>query len=115
MDLSDGLVKDLDRMLRASGTAAHLDAGRIPLSDPARRITAASPDWLGRLITAGDDYEVLCAIPPAKSAAFTAAAAAAGIPVAGIGRVEEGPPSLTVTGPDGRPLTLPERKGWDHF
>ena len=33
MDLSDGLVKDLDRMLRASGTSGRLDAARVPLSE----------------------------------------------------------------------------------
>jgi len=115
MDLSDGLVKDLDRMLRASRTSGHLDAARVPLSEPARRIVAASPDWLGRLVTAGDDYEVLCAIPAAKAAAFASSATAAGIPVTEIGAVEEGPAALSVTGPDGRPLALPERMGWDHF
>jgi thiamine-monophosphate kinase len=115
MDLSDGLLKDLDRMLRASGAAGRLDAGRVPLSEPARRIAATSPDWLGRLITAGDDYEVLCAIPPSKTASFAAAGTASGIPVTEIGTVQEGPSALAVTGPDGRPLALPERKGWDHF
>jgi thiamine-monophosphate kinase len=115
MDLSDGLVKDLDRMLRTSSAAGRLDAGRVPLSDPARRVAAFFPDWLGRLITAGDDYEVLCAVPPAKSAAFASAAAGAGIPVTEVGSVEDGPTALAVTGPDGRPLALPEHKGWDHF
>lgn len=115
MDLSDGLVKDLERMLRASGAAGRLDAGRVPLSDPARSIAASSSDWLGRLITAGDDYEVLCAIPPSKAAGFAAAAAAAGVTITEIGTVEEAPVALAVTGPDGRPLALPERRGWDHF
>ena len=115
MDLSDGLVKDLDRMLRASGASGHLDAARVPLSQPARRIVAVSPDWLARLVTAGDDYEVLCAVPPTESASFASAATAAGVPVTEIGTVEKGPAALTVTGPGGRPLALPERKGWDHF
>ncbi len=37
MDVSDGLVKDLERMMRASGVAGHLVAADVPLSDPARR------------------------------------------------------------------------------
>jgi thiamine-monophosphate kinase len=116
MDVSDGLVKDLERMLRASSASAHLDAACIPLSGPARRIAALSPDWLGRLITAGDDYEVLCAVPPDKIVALASAAAAAGIPLTDIGTVaEKDPATLTVMGPGGGPLALPERTGWDHF
>lgn len=115
MDLSDGLVKDLERMLSASGAAGRLDAGRVPLSAPARRIAKSSTGWLGRLITAGDDYEVLCAIPPANAGTFAAAAAAAGIPVTEVGVMENGPADLAVIGPGGSPLALPQRKGWDHF
>ena len=37
MDVSDGLVKDLERMMRASGVAGRLVAADVPLSDPARR------------------------------------------------------------------------------
>src|SRR5512145_1907018 len=38
MDLSDGLVKDLERMLRGSGIGGRLRAGDVPLSDPARKV-----------------------------------------------------------------------------
>ncbi len=115
MDISDGLVKDLDRMLRASGVAGHVRIGAVPLSAPARRIVAQAPDWLQRLITAGDDFEVLAAVPPAKADGFAAMAAAAGVPVTEIGAAQAGPPALTIEGPDGSPLPLPARKGWDHF
>ena len=33
MDVSDGLVKDLERLMRASGVAGHLVAADVPLSD----------------------------------------------------------------------------------
>jgi thiamine-monophosphate kinase len=115
MDVSDGLVKDLDRLLRASGVAGRLYAGDVPLSGPARQALARAPERLAQLITAGDDYEVLAAVPQGKAAAFAAAAAAAGTPVARIGEVLQGPSALAVIGPDGRPLALPPRMGWDHF
>jgi thiamine-monophosphate kinase len=115
MDVSDGLVKDLDRLLRASGVAGCLYAGDVPLSGPARQALARAPERLAQLITAGDDYEVLAAVPQDKAAAFAAAAAAAGAPVARIGEVLPGPSALAVIGSDGGALALPPRMGWDHF
>ena len=99
MDVSDGLVKDLERMMRASGVAGHLVAADVPLSDPARKVLARAPERLSRLITAGDDYEILLAVPKDRASAFAAAAAAAGVPVTRIGQVLPGPPALTVEGP----------------
>jgi thiamine-monophosphate kinase len=114
MDLSDGLVKDLDRLLRASGVAGRLAAADVPLSAAARKFVAQAADQtdrrLARLISAGDDYEVLAAVPAAHAAAFRGAAA---VPVAEIGCLRAGS-GLHVDGPDGRPLPL-ERPGWDHF
>jgi thiamine-monophosphate kinase len=115
MDVSDGLVRDLDRMLRASRAAGRLDAASVPLSAAARRAVASAPGLLVQAVTGGDDYEVLAAVPRAKGAAFAAAAAAAGIPVRRVGEVLPGPPALAVVGPDGTPLRLPQATGWDHF
>lgn len=115
MDISDGLVKDLHRLLRASGVAGRLAAGDVPLSDPARQIAARAPDRLTQFITAGDDYEVLAAVSTVNAEAFAAAARAAGVPVSRIGAVLPGPSALTIIGRDGRLLPLPQRTGWDHF
>ena len=42
--MSDGLIKDLNRLLRASGVAGRLAAADVPLSDPARKILAQAPE-----------------------------------------------------------------------
>jgi thiamine-monophosphate kinase len=101
--------------MRASGVAGHLVAADVPLSEPARNVLAHTPKCLSRLITAGDDYEILLAVPRDRAKPFVAAAAVAGVPVTRIGQVLPGPPALAVEGLDGRPLDLPERTGWDHF
>jgi thiamine-monophosphate kinase len=118
MDLSDGLVKDLDRMLRASGVAAQLRAADVPRSVAGNKFVAVVPDdqageRIAQLITAGDDYEVLAAVPASHAAEFRADASAAGVPVTEIGAVSVGS-GLVVLGPDGRPLVT-DRPGWDHF
>jgi thiamine-monophosphate kinase len=115
MDISDGLVKDLERLLEASGVAGRLVAADVPLSEPGRKALAAAPDLLAALITAGDDYEVLASVPEAGAGAFASAALAAGVPVARVGALLPGPPALTLIGPGGRPMSLPQRPGWDHF
>ena len=70
MDISDGLVKDLERMMRASGVAGHLVAADVPLSGPAREVLTHAPERLSQLITAGDDYEILLAVPEDRAGAF---------------------------------------------
>lgn len=111
MDVSDGLVQDLGHICRASGLAAEIDATRVPLSEPAR---AAGPDWLPTVLSGGDDYELLLAVPPGNEPALRAAAHCAGIPVTRIGAFHAGLPQVMVRGPDGQPLAL-QRGGWSHF
>ena len=121
MDLSDGLVKDLERMLRGSGIAGRLRAGDVPLSEAARKVVACEPQRLAQLITGGDDYEVLAAVPGprARCDELRTAAAGVGVRLTDIGTV--GPSAwpevgdgLRIDGPDGRPLVV-GRGGWDHF
>jgi thiamine-monophosphate kinase len=116
MDVSDGLAKDLDRMLRASRVAGRVSAADVPLSGAARKFVAHGPDRdrrLAQLIAAGDDYEVLAAVPAARAAELRAAAAAAGMPMTEIGRLSPGA-GLHIYAPDGLPLSI-DRTGWDHF
>jgi thiamine-monophosphate kinase len=121
MDVSDGLVKDLERMLRASGVAGRLRAGDVPLSEAGCKVVTREPERLDQLLAAGDDYEVLAAVPGPRAARaeFRAAAAEAGVHVTEVGSI--GPSSwpetgsgLLVEGADGRPMTF-ARTGWVHF
>jgi thiamine-monophosphate kinase len=78
IDISDGLLGDLRKLLSASGVGGEVDIGKLPLSGALRE--AFSADEQVRLaLTGGDDYE-LC---------FTAAADAVhGIPgITAIGTV----------------------------
>jgi thiamine-monophosphate kinase len=121
MDLSDGLVKDAERMLRGSSFAGRLRAADVPLSDVARKVLVREPQRLAQLITGGDDYEVLAAVPgpPERREALCAAAVHAGVPMAEVGTV--GPSvwprdgsGLVIEGSDGQPIAV-GRTGWDHF
>ncbi len=113
MDLSDGLAKDLGRMMRGSGVGARVAFGRLPLSAPAARLLAADPSRATAIAATGDDYEVLAAVPAASAASFAAEAMQAGVIVTEIGEVVSDPAVVIADGA-GAPLTF-GRTGWDHF
>ena len=114
MDVSDGFVGDLAKMLDASGVSAEVPLSRLPLSQSARAAIAADPGLFEVAATGGDDYELLASAPPASAPAFEAAAAAAGVPLTFIGEAVEGrrPPSFV--GPDGNPIVF-ARRSYSHF
>jgi thiamine-monophosphate kinase len=120
MDLSDGLVKDLERMLRGSGVGGRLRTADVPLSGPARKVLAREPGRLAQLITGGDDYEVLAAVAgPERCEELRTAAIQAGVALTEVGAVgpaawPEHGSGLLVAAPGGSPLAL-DRAGWDHF
>ena len=108
MDVSDGLVKDLDRMCRASGAGACVIANHVPLSAAARAALRAQPALLADLLTGGDDYEVLIAVPLSARQAFEAATG-----LHSIGRMRSGS-GVSIHDATGTPMTF-ARTGWDHF
>ncbi|MEJ0051630.1 MAG: thiamine-phosphate kinase [Methylovirgula sp.] len=90
MDISDGLAGDLAKMLRVSGVTAEIAIADVPLSAAAQAALAQDPALIETLLSGGDDYEILAAVPPEKTALFEQAAAAAGIPIHCIGIVAAG-------------------------
>ena len=90
MDVSDGLAGDLAKLCRASGLAAEIEIVNVPLSDAARAALSADPTLIERILTGGDDYEILFTLPAAKLDSLRAAAAHADVPLAEIGQVTTG-------------------------
>lgn len=90
MDVSDGLVGDLAKMMAASGAGAQLDAEAVPLSPAAARALAIDSALRERILTGGDDYEILLACPKDRLAALRDDAASACVPLAVIGAVTDG-------------------------
>ncbi len=113
MDVSDGLVGDLARLLRASGVGGELELAQVPLSDAARAAIALDPSLLEAAMTGGDDYEILLALPPDRFDALALAARAAGVEVARIGTVREGE-GLVCRDGEGRDVSF-ARDSFSHF
>ena len=117
MDLSDGLAKDLGRMCQASGLAAEVDLAQVPLSSALITATSNDPALHKRLVSSGDDYEVLCAVPPARVDHFVALCAAGGETVTAIGRfiAVKGTSALPVLLDESGNTTSWDQTGYDHF
>ena len=80
MDISDGLLLDLSRLLEQSGCGAILDTRKIPISPDAERLSRLEPqktvlyDWIPKDFAAktplehalsdGEDFEILFTVPP---------------------------------------------------
>jgi thiamine-monophosphate kinase len=113
MDVSDGLVGDLTKLCRVSKVAASVDVTRVPLSEAARAAIAADATMRETALTGGDDYEILCTVPPARADSFRAAAQSAGVPVTEIGSIAAGQGARFIE-ENGEPLTF-SKLAFSHF
>lgn len=113
MDVSDGLAGDLAKML-GGGVTARVRISDVPLSPAARQALRVDPALLSTALTGGDDYEVLCAVPPDAFDSFLAEARAAGVVVAEIGTVEAGEGPASFVRMDASVQTF-ERGSFSHF
>ncbi|MBN8532528.1 MAG: thiamine-phosphate kinase [Rhizobiales bacterium] len=86
MDVSDGLVGDTDKLARKLG--ARFEIARVPLSEAARTAISTDAALLETALTGGDDYEILCSVPPDRACEFVAQASNVGVDVTKIGVLE---------------------------
>lgn len=116
MDISDGLVKDLDRMSRqgvdgAAGAIVRFDD--VPLFDGLRETLEADRGKAMQLVTSGDDYEILATVPAAHGDAFELLAGKGGVTVTAIGEIVTDPGVRMVDGA-GNEVEFASQ-GFDHF
>jgi thiamine-monophosphate kinase len=114
MDVSDGLAGDLAKLCEASGVSAVIDTPSIPLSAAAATLLARGTVGIEALVSGGDDYEILCAIPEAGFEAFAEAARAAGVAVTAIGTVIADNSAPRFLDGEGREIAL-KRLSYSHF
>ena len=107
MDLSDGLLTDLPRLLiESGGLGAVIETAALPL-DP--DLAGQPPDLaLSCAAAGGEDYELLCVGSTEAMPAF-----AAGLRLTRIGTVRP-EPGIQLVGPAGEPVDLPPPR-FEHF
>lgn len=116
IDISDGLVGDLQHIVDASGVSARIDADAIPIC----AALARQPEAVRRqcAIAGGDDYELCFTAPASASAQIEAIARQLQLPLTAIGTIEAqsaaAAPSIAWVDAAQAPLDLTLR-GFDHF
>ncbi|BBF93441.1 thiamine-phosphate kinase [Blastochloris tepida] len=113
MDISDGLAGDLAKLCAVSGVSARIETALLPLSPAAAAAIETDPRLLERVVTGGDDYEILMTVPSDDLDAFVSAATRAGVAVTAIGEITAGPGLPVLYGPDG-PMKL-KQMSFSHF
>ncbi len=106
IDISDGLVADLDHLCRASGVGAQLDCECLPLPE-GLQARLGEQGALRAALCGGDDYELLISLAQRDIAEARARLAGLGLSLTLIGRVTR------KTGVQGVPDEA--RSGWQHF
>ncbi|HLI13717.1 MAG TPA: thiamine-phosphate kinase [Alphaproteobacteria bacterium] len=113
MDVSDGLIGDLEHICATSSVAAVVQATLVPLSDAGRAALAADPGLIEDVLGGGDDYELLFTAPAADEAALVAIGRELEVPVSRIGAIAAGS-GVRVEDAAGREIAI-ARRGFRHF
>lgn len=109
VDVSDGLLADLQHITQASGVAARLHLGQLPYSPSCLRVAASADQAQHWALTGGDDYR-LCFTMPAQHLDQPALVNAG---LHQIGTVESGE-GLRLFAANGREKALPDVLGYEH-
>ncbi|MBF0622159.1 MAG: thiamine-phosphate kinase [Magnetococcales bacterium] len=115
IDVSDGLVADLEHICSASGVGARLHADKVPLSDAARAVLDGDDTnrMMQMVLTGGEDYELIFTASADIADAISDITDQTGVALTEIGEIVKGESVVTVCR-DGEPWVL-ERGGWKHF
>lgn len=114
IDISDGLLTDLKRILTASGKGATVWIEKLPLSSEFKQ--AETPHHCNKIeyaLTGGEDYELLFTCPPSKETELSQAASKAEFTITKIGTITDSQ-ELVVLDQHEQPYPL-GKLGYDHF
>lgn len=119
IDVSDGLVADLGHICEVSGVSAVIDVSRLPLSDGVRHLIQHKKADFARVLTGGDDYEILFTVPAGLRGMLAGLASDIGLPLTEIGCIGEEksgsrPTLVEVVDGAGQKLKL-DGQGFRHF
>ncbi len=112
IDVSDGLLADLEHVAFASGLGIEVDAGSLPVSAALAALDVPAGQRREWQASGGDDYELCFSAAPADAPRVEAAARGAGVAVTRIGRMVAGAGVRAMV--EGREWR-PGQSGYRHF
>ena len=112
IDISDGIFKDLSRILSASGVGARVDIDDIPMI-PEIAQCCSTLELLLKVLSYGEDYELLFTLNDTRFDELNQACNELGTPIIRIGTIEAEQGLRCYR--QSKLVELPQRLGYEHF
>ncbi|RQW25417.1 thiamine-phosphate kinase [Rhodobacteraceae bacterium CH30] len=110
LDVSDGLMGDLEHILVASGVGGEIELEALPTHP---WLAARRGEHAALIAAGGDDYELCFTAPASARETLADISAQCGVALSRIGRIKAGSGACLLD-KDGRTCPL-DKKGYDHF
>lgn len=111
IDISDGLLVDLNHICKGSGIGANLQLEQLPISNTMRD-ALGKKEGLTMALTGGDDYELLFTVSQDNKVGMETALAHTGVAVTCIGQMTGGDKIVTTLNGEAFSIDI---KGYEHF
>ncbi|MDH5509412.1 MAG: thiamine-phosphate kinase [Nitrospinota bacterium] len=115
IDISDGVALDFRRLIQASDTGGRLWLEKFPISAEAMAVVSRNgeEEALCRMMTGGEDYELLFTVRPAKSASLERLIRNRKMVAHKIGEITREKGKLEIFGKEGKRVDF-QVEGWLH-
>ena len=113
LDVSDGLLGDLQHLCDASGEQGVIERDLIPLSAEVTQLVRDRSELWASVLAGGDDYQILFSVSPESAVVLNKVAAETNTHVTRIGQIIDGQ-GVGLLGASGERLDVVE-SGFSHF
>ena len=113
IDISDGLINDLTKMLNTQNLSFQLNEKKIPISKKLTKLIKTKKLKKINLVSNGDDYQILFTAKPKKTRIIKNISRITGIKISKIGRIISGHNTSMIIDEKGRHIVA-KNKGYLH-
>ncbi len=119
IDISDGLLQDLEHILKESKVGTSVELSAVPVSSDAKKLAKGNPvRALEHALSDGEDFELLFTIPSKEESKLQKLwkKTFPGVSLSRLGRIQSGKPRVDWLR-NGKPAAAPliRHKGYSHF
>ena len=113
IDVSDGLISDLEKMMNNQNYSYEIDEDKIPISKNLSKIITTRKLKKYKFISNGDDYQILFTARPNKSRIIEDTSKNIGVKITKIGKIISGNRKSRLTDQKGKQILI-KNKGYIH-
>jgi len=113
VDISDGLITDLEKLINKQKLSYKLDLNNIPISNNLKRLLNLKKFNKISFISKGDDYQVLFTANPSKFRIINETAKSLGVKISKIGKIFAASQKSEIIDQKGKKIAL-KTKGYYH-